>query len=106
MIDTSEEGIERRVVAAKREGFKKLMERPTTRLLISLLPPSGDKADVLDALLSETFAAGFDYGAGEIIGSLATSFASKPGTVVILASACSGVSVGAALPSARARTRR
>lgn len=61
---------------AKRDGFAKWMDQPATRMMLSMIPP-GEKQEVLETLLQETFNAGYQTGSGQMILSVFESMMSK-----------------------------
>lgn len=52
----------------RKEGFARWMDQPATRMMLSMIPP-GDKQEVLETLLQETYNAGFGAGSGKTAGS-------------------------------------
>lgn len=44
------------------EGFKSFMATPATRLMMSMVPPTEEKREVLETLLREAFNAGHGRG--------------------------------------------
>lgn len=54
--------------AARKAGFAKWMDQPATRMMMSMIP-TGEKPEVLETLLQETFNAGFNSGSGDMAGS-------------------------------------
>lgn len=57
----TKEQLQSRSDSAKREGFRRWMQEPMTRALISMIPP----CEQLEVLLQAAYEAGFDSGAGE-----------------------------------------
>ena len=52
----------------KKEAFARFMDQPSTRMMVSMIPP-GEKQEVMGTLLQETFNAGWGGGAGNTAGS-------------------------------------
>lgn len=59
--------IQAREATAKKKGFDQFMTQPTTRMMISMIP-AGEKQEVLETLLFETYNAGFNSGVGTTAG--------------------------------------
>lgn len=51
----------------KSKGFDSFMARPTTRLLLSMIP-AGEHQDALRTLLREAFDTGWGHGSGSMLG--------------------------------------
>ena len=49
--------------AKKKEAFTQWLEQPAARMMMSMIP-AGEKTEVLETLLQETFKAGFTVGSG------------------------------------------
>lgn len=52
--------------SARKKGFDDFMAKPTTRLLLSMIP-AAEHRDMLTALLAEAFDAGFAGGGGSMM---------------------------------------
>lgn len=66
MFHKTKEQVEADDALAKKEGFAKWMNAPATRMMISMIP-AGEKREVLEILLQETFNSGYSVGGGQML---------------------------------------
>lgn len=62
----TQDDAERKLKAARKENFQKFKEQPTTRMLMSMIPPSQDHPEVLETLLEAAFEQGFGVGTAQV----------------------------------------
>lgn len=60
----------------RKEGYSLFMDQPATRMMLSMIPP-GEKQDVLETLLQETYNSGFSCGSATALISVMDSMISR-----------------------------
>lgn len=63
---TRQEEINQKSALAKKVGFKQFMDNPTTRAMLSMVPPMENR-DILDALFQSCFEQGYNAGVASVL---------------------------------------
>lgn len=58
---------EAKTIKQRKDAFARFMDQPATRMMVSMIP-AGEKQEVLETLLQETFNYGFNCGSGNAMG--------------------------------------